>query len=205
MPTPPARGRRSACLVLEIDDFARPGRTGTARPPRTTVLRRHAATGCCRRCATATAVARIGDSRFAVCLTPVRQLDLEPCIQLAGRMQAAVAEPMLARRDHGLCRPARSASACAAARRADRRRRLAAAATAALAEARSNGPSAIRAFSRRDAAPDPRRRADLRDEAAAALENGQIRPWFQPQISTDTGQVTGFEALARWHHPDHAA
>ena len=24
---------------------------------------------------------------------------------------------------------------------------------------------------------------------------------FQPQISTDTGKVTGFEALARWEHP----
>lgn len=34
-----------------------------------------------------------------------------------------------------------------------------------------------------------------------ALENGEIRAYFQPQISADTGEVTGFEALARWHHP----
>jgi EAL domain-containing protein (putative c-di-GMP-specific phosphodiesterase class I) len=46
-------------------------------------------------------------------------------------------------------------------------------------------------------------RSELREDAAAALENGQIQPWFQPQISTDTGRVTGFEALARWTHPVH--
>ncbi|MFB2533132.1 EAL domain-containing protein [Paracoccus sp. p3-h83] len=37
---------------------------------------------------------------------------------------------------------------------------------------------------------------------AAALESGQIRAHFQPQLSADTGEITGFEALARWHHPD---
>ncbi|WP_374755766.1 EAL domain-containing protein [Sulfitobacter mediterraneus] len=48
---------------------------------------------------------------------------------------------------------------------------------------------------------ETRTRAELREEVAAALEAGQIQPWFQPQISTDTGQITGFEALARWSHP----
>jgi EAL domain-containing protein (putative c-di-GMP-specific phosphodiesterase class I) len=42
----------------------------------------------------------------------------------------------------------------------------------------------------------------LMDEARDALELGHILPWFQPQISTDTGAVTGFEALARWQHPE---
>ena len=39
-------------------------------------------------------------------------------------------------------------------------------------------------------------------ELGNALENGQIGPWFQPQISADTGQVDGLEALARWDHPN---
>ncbi|RJL06829.1 EAL domain-containing protein [Paracoccus aestuarii] len=34
-----------------------------------------------------------------------------------------------------------------------------------------------------------------------AVVAGQIEAWFQPQISCHTGQVTGFEALARWNHP----
>lgn len=38
-------------------------------------------------------------------------------------------------------------------------------------------------------------------ELNAALENGQITAWYQPQLSTETGDVSGFEALARWEHP----
>jgi EAL domain-containing protein (putative c-di-GMP-specific phosphodiesterase class I) len=50
-----------------------------------------------------------------------------------------------------------------------------------------------------------RRRATrdaLRDSLEEALDKGEIRPHFQPQISTDTGEISGFEALARWYHPD---
>ncbi|MGB7241762.1 MAG: EAL domain-containing protein, partial [Sulfitobacter sp.] len=75
------------------------------------------------------------------------------------------------------------------------------AATLALNEARQRGPAAIRAFSdqmRRDM----QTRTELCEEVVQALNGGQIQPWFQPQISTDTGQITGFEALARWTHPE---
>ncbi|MDB6175983.1 EAL domain-containing protein [Paracoccus sp. Z330] len=34
-----------------------------------------------------------------------------------------------------------------------------------------------------------------------AVADNQISAYFQPQISCHTGMVTGFEALARWHHP----
>jgi EAL domain-containing protein (putative c-di-GMP-specific phosphodiesterase class I) len=77
-----------------------------------------------------------------------------------------------------------------------------AAATDSLFEARAAGTSGIRAFSP-ELQRKTRLRTDLRNEASAALENGQIEPWYQPQISTDTGKVTGFEALARWMHPVH--
>ncbi|MFV0246066.1 MAG: EAL domain-containing protein [Qingshengfaniella sp.] len=42
-----------------------------------------------------------------------------------------------------------------------------------------------------------------RRRLSRALATGEIRAWFQPQIDTTTGQVTGFEALARWLHLDH--
>ena len=42
----------------------------------------------------------------------------------------------------------------------------------------------------------------LAGQVHAALDTGEIRPWFQPQLSTDTGILSGFEALARWHHPE---
>lgn len=34
-----------------------------------------------------------------------------------------------------------------------------------------------------------------------AVAANQIEAWFQPQISCHTGRITGFEALARWNHP----
>ena len=144
-------------------------------------------------------VARIGDSRFAVCLTPVLQLDLETCVQMAGRIQAAVEEPIsldgttvYASCSIGFCLNNRAPSK----EYAD----WSAAASAALSEAQQNGPSGIRVFSA-DMYQRSKARGSLRDEAAKALESGHILPWFQPQICTDTGRVSGFEALARWMHP----
>lgn len=192
-------GRRSACFLLELDDWRelvdRHGQTAADM-----VARR-----CGERILSALrdrdTVARVGDSRFAVCLMPVRQLDLELCIQLAGRMQAAIEEPvaidgitLYVSCSVGFCLRHRAPGPDAAG--------WLGATAAALTEAQQHGPSAIRAYSV-EIQGRTQARADLRDEAAAALENGQIRPWYQPQISTDTGQVTGFEALARWQHPMH--
>ena len=49
---------------------------------------------------------------------------------------------------------------------------------------------------------EQRRRAvslerDLRD----AIANGQLEMHYQPKADTITGNITGFEALMRWHHP----
>ncbi len=35
-----------------------------------------------------------------------------------------------------------------------------------------------------------------------AMEDGQITAYFQPQVDGETGEVIGFEALARWLHPE---
>ena len=132
------------------------------------------------------AVGQMGDARFAICLDPVRQLDLELCIQLAGRLQVAVEEAVsvdgiaiYVSASIGFCQRSRSPGKTGAA--------WLQAASTALREAQRRGPSAIRAFSdqmRRD----NESRAELREEVAQALEAGHIQPWFQPQISTDTGQ-----------------
>ena len=75
------------------------------------------------------------------------------------------------------------------------------AAQVAADEAARNGPGAIRAY----VSDMARTRADRdaqRAELELALDEGQIRAHFQPQISTDTGRISGFEALARWYHPE---
>lgn len=43
---------------------------------------------------------------------------------------------------------------------------------------------------------------DIASELANALETNEIFAWFQPQALTADGQVIGFEALARWDHPE---
>jgi len=40
----------------------------------------------------------------------------------------------------------------------------------------------------------------LEAEIPAALEQGRIEPHFQPIVSLKTGELRGFEALARWNH-----
>ncbi len=35
-----------------------------------------------------------------------------------------------------------------------------------------------------------------------ALENNEIIPYFQPLVELRTGLLSGFEALARWQHPE---
>lgn len=144
-------------------------------------------------------LARLGESRFAVCTEPVRHMDIEMCIQLASRVQTAIEEPIsidgmtvFVTASVGFCQHSRAP-------RPDGASWLNAASIA-LREAQLRGPSAVRAFSDQ-MRQDAQVRAELCEEVAGALENGQIQPWFQPQISTDTGQITGFEALARWSHP----
>ncbi len=144
-------------------------------------------------------IARLGNNRFGICLTPVLQLDLEMCIQLAGRLQVAVEEPVAVGGSSvfvscsiGICQRHRAPKGAASA--------WMDCALAALDEAMSVGPSSIRAYSS-GTHVHLKRGDDLMEDAAAALDHGHIQAWFQPQISTDTGKVSGFEALARWCHP----
>lgn len=35
----------------------------------------------------------------------------------------------------------------------------------------------------------------------AALKNNEMEVYYQPQVTTDTGEICGYEALLRWKHP----
>lgn len=192
-------GLKSACFVLEMDDCRELAERHGQNAVDLVVQR------CGERIISTLrdgdTVARLGDSRFAVCLKPVRQLDLELCIQLAGRLQSTIEEPvsldglsLYVSCSVGFCLRSRAPGETGT--------DWVAAAQDALADARLAGPSGIRAFSA-EIRRKNKARLDLRNDATAALENGQIQPWYQPQISTDTGKVSGFEVLARWNHPIH--
>jgi diguanylate cyclase (GGDEF)-like protein len=46
------------------------------------------------------------------------------------------------------------------------------------------------------------RRFSIETELRRAIDNDQLTLAFQPLIDLQTGQVSGFEALSRWEHPD---
>ena len=192
-------GLRSACFVLQLDNFdefqERYGQSAADKVLRTAGQRLLA---CLR---DDDAVAQTADDRFSVCIAPTKRLDLELCLQISARFQATLEEPVaidgtsvFVSASIGFCQISKVIDQDAAA--------WMHAAGVALRHAQNNGPKSIRAYSE-EMRRKSQTRAQLREEVGTALENGQIQPWFQPQISTDTGLVTGFEALARWHHPDH--
>jgi diguanylate cyclase (GGDEF)-like protein/PAS domain S-box-containing protein len=47
-----------------------------------------------------------------------------------------------------------------------------------------------------------RRPEDLETDLRRAVGRGEIRTYYQPIISLSTGELAGFEALARWQHPE---
>lgn len=143
-------------------------------------------------------IARVDPATFAVASAPMRQCDLETAIQVAARLQSAIEQPISI--DNTTIYICSSIGFCLTSRApANRGEAVLDAALVAMVEARRNGPSAMRAFT-----PEMRARIEARhsmiEDVASALDAGDIRPWFQPQISTDTGRVTGFEVLARWKH-----
>jgi diguanylate cyclase (GGDEF)-like protein/PAS domain S-box-containing protein len=42
----------------------------------------------------------------------------------------------------------------------------------------------------------------VENELRRALDKGEIVPYFQPVVELKTGKIVGFEALARWVHPE---
>lgn len=43
--------------------------------------------------------------------------------------------------------------------------------------------------------------AEYSADLCRAIADGEIVPYFQPMVELRTGRLTGFEVLARWHHP----
>lgn len=190
-------GRATACLVVQVDEIDTL-ETRHGQAARAEVLMR-CADRLCAALREGDRVAALDGGAFAVALGPVRRLTLEGMVQLSARLQAAVA-PAIAlggTQVHATC----SVGFCLAGRApgADGAGLMAGAQSAAQ-EAALQGPGAIRAWQ-----PDMVHRQANRDASRQVLENaledGQVRAHFQPQLSTDTGEISGFEALVRWMHP----
>src|SRR5690606_22782751 len=46
-----------------------------------------------------------------------------------------------------------------------------------------------------------RQRITMENDLRQALERGQVKLLYQPQISLAAGRIVGMEALLRWNHP----
>lgn len=158
---------------------------------------------------------RQGTAEFVIVLAPGAAPDVEDLVQIAARIQGTATAPGVGVGGNsgasrlsavmGLCRgrditaPEGRGRTAGPAPTADA---ILAAATVALADAQAQGAGSIRVYSARIGRRQARRAA-LAEDVAQALDNGTFEAWFQPQVCTDTGRTSGFEALARWHHPQH--
>ncbi len=70
----------------------------------------------------------------------------------------------------------------------------------AMYRAKALGKGCVVAFDRAHA-EEARRRATLELELGAALERGEFRLFYQPQVRCADGRVSALEALIRWQHP----
>lgn len=141
-------------------------------------------------------------STFSISISPQAMFDLEACLELAGRLNRAIAEPysidgttIYVTSSLGFCQLGRETSNDCPAHQDP----VSDCAKTALQAALHAAPGAIRAYT----ADTPKiSKTDTHQDldVVEGLENGEIVPWYQPQISTDTGKITGFEALARWMH-----
>ncbi|MCP4819040.1 MAG: diguanylate cyclase, partial [Shimia sp.] len=187
-------GTASSCFSIKIDSFARLRENHgdqTAEEVLRVLANRIRSTLRSR-----DIVARSGDSAFLVSLDPVPNMNLETAITLANRFQASVEEAIPLQMASiyvtcsiGFCLSSRLNRPSATA--------MIQGAEMAMSEARLSGTSNVRAYTA-DMGRKVISRRKTQSEAARTLQKDQIRAWFQPQISTDTGEVTGFEVLARW-------
>jgi diguanylate cyclase (GGDEF)-like protein len=70
----------------------------------------------------------------------------------------------------------------------------------AMYRAKERGGSRCEVFGRSLRARTAKRR-ELELELGTALEDGQLKVVYQPQVELSSGRMTGLEALVRWQHP----
>ncbi len=145
-------------------------------------------------------MARMEGPRFGFALSHLRRLDMEGTIQFASRLQHALVDPIRigsqivsVTGSVGFTLPDRLEAPSGA--------NLLRAAGLAQREASRAGPQAIRSYST-NMEKRIKSRGGLSDQIDQAFADGQFVAFYQPQVHLESGQITGFEALARWKHPD---
>lgn len=142
-------------------------------------------------------LARIGNDEFVVIL-PEQSGD--DCEALTGAMLAAVAQPVMVG-EREVCVTASLGHSLFPDDGEDGPALLHAA-DAAMYDAKNLGREGVPAYpvSGRWL---PSERMELEEDFRKALQNGELTMFYQPQVRLATGEVTGVEALLRWHSRKH--
>jgi diguanylate cyclase (GGDEF)-like protein/PAS domain S-box-containing protein len=139
-------------------------------------------------------LARLGGDEFTVLLTDV---DEASAVEIAERLQVALAPPVVldgkefgVSASIGIVVTSSPLPPTELLRRAD----------AAMYRAKELGRNRTCTFDE-DLLTDAFERLELEQELRTAIESGQLRVHYQPEVDTLTGGLTGAEALVRWDHP----
>ncbi|MGP1682294.1 MAG: EAL domain-containing protein [Giesbergeria sp.] len=142
-------------------------------------------------------VARLGGDEFAVLIEETS--DVDTVVRIARRLMTALAPPVVAAGHElfvstsigiTLCDP-HYPTAEDLLRNAD----------AAMYRAKTNGRQRFELFDEH-LHNDALRVLEMENALRIAIQQWQIQPVFQPVVRLGDGEVVGYEALMRWHHPE---
>lgn len=140
-------------------------------------------------------VARLGGDEFAVALPAVR--DRAHALRLADKMAKTIKEPIVS--DHRQLAVGASIGIALTTTTTDTLAGLASGADQAMYRAKQDPGKSVDIYDK-DSFP-VRASLDERATILRAMQKRNITPFYQPKININTGRITGFEALSRWHHP----
>lgn len=142
-------------------------------------------------------VARFGGDEFVICLPMVR--DQEDIERVAQKVLSTITEPFRIE-DHEL-RISSSIGICQYPIDGESPESLLQFADAAMYQAKTKGRGTY-CFFTQELNEDAKRRQKLEKDLHEACERNEFVLNYQPLIATDSGLITGVEALLRWHHPE---
>ena len=145
-------------------------------------------------------VARIGGDEFAILLTDF--IETERLETLCRRLVVDMREPIVV--PEGEARIGVSIGVAIAPQDSNDADELISRADLALYCAKNEGRNTFRFF-RQAMVQEAAFRRDLELDLREAISRAGLHVHYQPQVSTSSGTIIGFEALARWSHPTRGA
>ena len=146
-------------------------------------------------------VARLGGDEFVIIAEGEEELQahLEGAKRLADRLINAIRQPILA--DDAKFEIGASIGIAPCRADATNVTSLLRAADIAMYRAKQSGGSTFRFF---EPSMDEEMRAQeaIEKDLVKAIDEEQIQPYFQPLVDLENNRIRGFEALARWQHPE---